>query len=143
DTRGPHADGEARDLAPQLRRPTRVERPGEAGARVGEMLLHLLPRLLGPAAVRPHHRSGTQPSSTSRFPTRGASRRPRLLSGRSWSVGASDCHALFACRMSISRRCISAPFRAIITRLALGEGALIPRRHPAPLPPPPPFPAPN
>src|SRR5262245_29726837 len=55
DQHGPHAGREARDLAPQLRRPARVERPGEADARLGEMLLHLLPRLLGPEAVRAHH----------------------------------------------------------------------------------------
>src|SRR4029453_16414171 len=55
DQHGAHAGGEARDLGPQLRRPARVACPGETDARLREVLLHPLPRLPGPAAVRAHH----------------------------------------------------------------------------------------
>ncbi len=57
---------------------------------------------LARSAVEQTTASGTYPASPSQRPATGASRRPRLASGRSWSAmsGQSD----FACRSSTSRR---------------------------------------
>ena len=118
--------GQFHDQVEQGHRAGRVG-PRLEGHRRGAAQLprHPVPGLPGPAGDRADHGLGQVPWSRSQRPISGASRRPRLASGRSWS-GTSG-QADLACRSRIRRRvaCHSA------TRSACRDVAAGPVQQPA------------